>query len=103
MTSRDAWICGALAAHLVGTSCLSIPGGWSFDATASEFVQCDHHLPTATRWLVQEVVVSMRSVQFLTWGTLLAALLSAVLLAGEDAALPDLVGFPGGDPPALSR
>lgn len=30
------------------------------------------------------------SMRALTWGTLLAALLSAVLLAGEDAALPDL-------------
>lgn len=34
--------------------------------------------------------MTIRSIQVLTWGTLLAALLSAALLAGEDAALPDL-------------
>jgi len=45
----------------------------------------------------------MRSVQVLTWGTVLAALLSAVLLAGEDAALPDLSTLTGADQPVLGR
>ena len=34
--------------------------------------------------------MNMVSIRVLTWGTVLAALLSAILLAGEDAALPDL-------------
>jgi hypothetical protein len=44
---RNAWICGSLAAHLIGAPCLSIHGGWSFDETAAGFVQCDHHLSAA--------------------------------------------------------
>jgi hypothetical protein len=52
---------------------------------------------------VTEVVVSMRSVQVLTWGTMLAAFLSAVLLAGEDAALPDLSTLTGADQPVLGH
>lgn len=35
------------------------------------------------------------SMRALTWGTVLAALLSAFLLAGEDAALPDAAHLGG--------
>ena len=38
-----------------------------------------------------EESVNLLTVRSLTWATVVAALLSAILLAGEDAALPDLV------------
>jgi hypothetical protein len=34
--------------------------------------------------------MNMVSIRALTWGTVLAALLSAILLADDDAGLPDL-------------
>lgn len=40
--------------------------------------------------------MNLTSIRLLTWGTALAALLSAILLAGEDAALPDLTARPSG-------
>jgi hypothetical protein len=40
--------------------------------------------------LPSEVSVNVFSIRALTWGTAVAALLSALLLAGEDAGLPDL-------------
>lgn len=41
------------------------------------------------------------SMRVLTWATVLAALLSAFLLAGEDAGLPDVAPFGGGGAPVL--
>ncbi|MEO8151783.1 MAG: hypothetical protein ABI605_01850 [Rhizobacter sp.] len=38
--------------------------------------------------------MNLLSIRALTWGTVVAALLSAVLLAGEDAGLPDLTQRP---------
>lgn len=46
--------------------------------------------------LVKELAVNRLSMRTLTWGTLLAALLSALLLAGEDAGLPDATHLGGG-------
>lgn len=50
-----------------------------------------------------ELAVNRLSIRFLTWGTVLAALLSALLLAGEDAALPDAAPFGGGGQAVPSR
>jgi hypothetical protein len=47
-------------------------------------------------WLVSEVLMKLMSIRLLTWGTAVAALLSAILLAGEDAGLPDLTVHPRG-------
>lgn len=47
-----------------------------------------HH--PVMRMLRVEVVVNRLSVRALTWLTMLAALVSALLLASEDTALPEL-------------
>lgn len=68
------------------------------------FVQCDHYLGGVLfKRLKQELAVNRVSIRFLTWGTVLAALLSALLLAGEDAALPDAAPFGGGGQAVPSR
>jgi hypothetical protein len=46
--------------------------------------------------LWKEHAVNRLSMRALTWGTVLAALLSAFLLAGEDAGLPDAAQLSGG-------
>ena len=52
----------------------------------------------ANGWqLAKELAVNRLSMRTLTWGTLLAALLSAWLLAGEDAGLPDAAHLGGGE------
>jgi len=45
--------------------------------------------------LLKEIAVNRLSMRALTWGTVLAALLSAFLLAGEDAGLPDAAQLGG--------
>jgi uncharacterized membrane protein YagU involved in acid resistance len=42
-----------------------------------------------------EASVNLVPIRALTWATLVAALLSAILLAGTDAGLPDLTGNAG--------
>lgn len=60
------------------------------------FVQCDHYLGSdMVRMLWKELSVNRVSMRALTWGTVLAALLSAFLLAGEDAGLPDAAKLSG--------
>ncbi len=46
--------------------------------------------PGVLMGLPREATVNLSSVRVLTWATAVAALLSALLLAGEDAGLPDL-------------
>ena len=47
-------------------------------------------------WLLwKELAVNRVSMRALTWGTMLAALLSAFLLAGEEAGLPDAAQLSG--------
>lgn len=58
---------------------------------AAPLLQCKkkrHH--RATRASRVEVVVNRLSIRALTWLTVLAALFSALLLASEDTALPEL-------------
>jgi len=50
-----------------------------------------------------EVFVNVFSIRALTWGTAVAALLSAFLLAGEDAALPDLTPRSSGNQAVPNR
>ena len=60
------------------------------------FVQCDHYLGSEVVWSsLKELAVNRVSMRALTWGTVLAALLSAFLLAGEDAGLPDAAQLSG--------
>jgi hypothetical protein len=64
---------------------------------ASGFARSDHHLCAGFSNLsALEALMNLLSMRLLTWGTAVAALLSAILLAGEDAALPDLSPHPGG-------
>jgi hypothetical protein len=63
---------------------------WGLRVPQAELLQCDQYLATVSPDRYKEVAVSIASIRALTWATLVAALLSAVLLAGEDAGLPDL-------------
>ena len=70
--------------------------GWCWCTRSLVFVQCDHYLTSEPFWsLWKELAVNRVSMRALTWGTVLAALVSAFLLAGEDAGLPDAAQLGG--------
>ncbi len=71
--------------------------GWCLHSLSLVFVQCDHYVGSEMVWqLLKEHAVNRLSMRALTWGTVLAALVSAFLLAGEDAGLPDAAHLSGG-------
>ncbi|MGY4831522.1 hypothetical protein ACVNIS_23325 [Sphaerotilaceae bacterium SBD11-9] len=47
--------------------------------------------------------MNLVSIRALTWATAVAALLSAILLAGEDAGLPDISGYTLGGHASVRR
>lgn len=70
---------------------MSIGARWGSIESHPQFVQCDHHRPEGLfEFSLSGVFVKLFTIRVITWGTVVASLLSAVLLAGEDAGLPDL-------------
>lgn len=88
---RNARIWATLAVHLTASRPLTHSSRMGLPRNALQVCAVRSPYDLGPFFVIRvEAFVNRLSMRALTWGTLLAALLSAVLLAGEDAALPDL-------------